>query len=128
MLLTFSKAEIRCKTCAKGAELRLSFPYGLEAGAWTYKVLDAFSPDEPESWDKQDGSKVTFYPFLVVMGYVDNPVRTDNGFAFWFPYWHIEQDEKGTVKRKYGQWAPCLDHGILTSLLGQARRKGYVLS
>jgi hypothetical protein len=54
----------KCKTvekltksrCGKDSELGLTFPFGLGAGKWSYKVLDVFLPDPlPQPWKNDLG-------------------------------------------------------------------------
>jgi hypothetical protein len=121
-LLNFSKEKHapKCEFCEETTELYLRFQYALDAGTWTYKVLGVFLPvPPPDSWpNKEDGSEVKFYPFLVVMEYAKNKNNPEekSGKVFWLPYWHT--DEKHT---RYGQWAPSLDHAHFKSLLEQAQ-------
>jgi hypothetical protein len=78
-------------------------------------VLDVFLPEREEPFSN-DGKKVTFYPFLVVLEGVEEP-----GVCYWLPYWHLEDG-----KRKYGQYAPFLDSYQLEELIQQAIQKGYL--
>ena len=119
-LLTVSKSSPRCESCASTEELHVVFEFGLEAGSPDCKILHSFLPQEPICWSQADSSKVTFYPFLVILQRAD-----DDSHSFWLPYWHVVEN-KGTTKKKYGQWAPFMDACLFESLVGQAREKGYL--
>jgi hypothetical protein len=121
-LLELSKSANNCQECGQAQELHLAFDFGLEAGRRECTVLDVFVPSEPPSWPKQDGKRVTFFPFLVA---VEQCIDGNKSRAFWLPYWHIEQAADGARHTKYGQWAPFMDDDLLESLVQQARRKGY---
>jgi len=120
-LRTFSVSRSVCGRCGANSELHVVFSFGLEAGRPDCKVLDAFLPENPVSWRQQDMREVTFYPFLVVLQRSD-----DEGRCFWLPYWHLVEGI-GTVKRKYGQWAPFMDASLFESLVAQARAKGHLV-
>lgn len=60
-------ANSRQDCCGQHTELRIVHHYGLGAGDWEYRVLDALLPDPyPLPWETAR-SKVSFFPFLVVM-------------------------------------------------------------
>ena len=63
VLLKFPKSVPIC-TCGARSDLFLIPPFALGAGGQRFKVLDAFH--ENVSWEA-NGSRVTFYPFLVVL-------------------------------------------------------------
>ena len=114
-----SKPMSNCPVCGSPRGLYRVFAFGLGAGSPECKVLDAFLPRDPPSW-QEDGKWVTFYPFLVVMEYTGKKAQ-----AFWLPYWHTVE---GTATRetKYGQWAPFMDEPLFKDLLAQARERGYL--
>lgn len=117
-LLDFSKSAPKCQ-CGEVSELRVVPPFGLEAGSPDCKVLHVFLPKPPVSWELESGNKVTFYPFLVILRRAG-----EKGNSGWLPYWHVE-DGGGTMKTKYGQWAPFMDDPQFESLVSQAREQGY---
>jgi hypothetical protein len=107
-----------CETCSGPQRLWLTFDFALGAGSRTCEVLAAFLPQRRASWP-DDGGKITFHPFLVVL-------RQGNGKrTYWLPYWH-EVEKRGEVRLKYGQWAPYMDERLFVSLIGKARRAGYL--
>jgi hypothetical protein len=115
-LRNFSKTPL-CETCGSVKELRVVFPFGLGAGKTECKVVDVFH--EETEW--QDSTKkTTFHPFLVVV----QPIASGE-HKYWLPYWHCVEDS-GKTQNKYGQWAPNMDASLFESLIGQARRKGYL--
>ena len=133
-LLESSKQTPTCKICHKTAELHLKFGFGLEATSAEWRVLDVFVPSEPVQWNQREGKKVTFYPFLVVLGATENGGRAR---AFWLPYWHIVEGggtrevvrgagAEDIIERKYGQWAPFMDGFSFQDLVAKARQKGYL--
>ncbi|RMG26793.1 MAG: hypothetical protein D6724_01035 [Armatimonadetes bacterium] len=99
-------------------ELRLRFDFGLNAPDRACTVRDCFAPRQLESWNEADGSRVTFYPFLVILQ------RHGRELAAWLPYWHTIDNGFRTVQ-KYGQWAPFMDFRLFADLLNQAAEKGY---
>lgn len=120
VLLTLSKRgdHAVCETCGGPQRLWLTFDLALGAGPRTCEVLAAFLPQRRASWPDDRGA-VTFYPFLVVL-------RQENGKrSCWMPYWH-EVERRGRVRLKYGQWAPCMEERLFLSLIGKARRAGYL--
>jgi hypothetical protein len=108
-----------CSRCGAPAELRLTFDFGLNASHSGCTVVDCFVPRHPESWPDEDGSKVTFYPFLVMLR------RHGRELAAWLPYWHTVEKPDGKLDRKYGQWAAFMDSDLFEDLLAQAQAKGY---
>ena len=108
----------RCDRCAGDAELRIDFPFGLDAPDSQCTVCDSFLPEKLESWPDASGKTVTFFPFLVIAE------RHGRDLAAWLPYWHVVTDGDREVK-KYGQWAPFMDFHLFDSLISQARAKGY---
>ena|SRR5579872_600224 len=111
--------ESTCPQCGAVKQLHLVFQFGLEAGNMACKVLAVFSPTASRgTWQKMAGEIVTFFPFLVVL-------ESDEGQKIWLPYWHTVE-KAGHVEKKYGQWAPFLDHDTFRDLLDQAQREGYL--
>jgi hypothetical protein len=112
-----------CEFCGNPRYLKLTFPFGLEAGDYECKVLAAFLP-EPEhmmAWDDSSGGHVTFYPFLVIMASIE-----DGHHSVWLPYWHVvEFDDDRPTQTKYGQWASHMDLTTMANLLTQARKAGF---
>jgi hypothetical protein len=121
-LRQFVKSPLECEACKQTLELRLGFGFGLNAGRRLCKVLDAFLPVDCPSWSSERGGQVTFFPFLVVLEYLEDM----QGRGFWLPYWHVDQLGE-SVKTKYGQWAPFMDDYLFESLISQARAKGHLL-
>ena len=120
-LVSFSAGNPTCADCGRRKNLHLVFEFGLGAGCRHCKVLAAFLPQELCSWKADDGDKVTFYPFLVILA-------TDDGDrSCWLPYWHVAEGRRRTRKTKYGQWAPFINQAEFRSLLTQARKAGYRL-
>jgi len=111
---------LQCPRCSAQAELHLRFSFGLNASDTESTVLDSFIPRCPEEWPGSADSKVTFYPFLVVLQ------RHGRGLATWFPYWHTVETTAGKTRSKYGQWAPFMDFCLFEDLLAQAQAKGYL--
>lgn len=109
-----------CTACGGTKQVHKIFDFSLEAGSAECKLLHAFLPSNLDSWQKENGNWITFYPFLVVMEHTSK-----EGRVFWLPYWHIEEG-RGTKRRKYGQFASFLEEPGLKSLLAQAREKGYL--
>src|SRR5882672_8735503 len=108
----------RCPRCGATPELRLKFELGLDADDSECTVRDCFVPKRLESWAQADGSRVTFYPFLIIVQ------RHGRDLAAWLPYWHVvERAHRSTPK--YGQWAPFMDFHLFADLLNQAQAKGY---
>jgi hypothetical protein len=114
-LLDFSRSTPKCGACGAERELHVVLPFGLGAGSPDCRVLSAFLPREPVSWEHQR-KKVTFYPFLVVVQRAG-----DKGQSFWLPYWHVHGE-----RRKYGQYAPFMDDPQFANLVKQAQQKGYL--
>jgi hypothetical protein len=115
-----SKPVSNCPVCGSPGGLYRLFDFGLGAGQTECKVLHAFLPREPVSWET-NGEWVDFYPFLVPMEHTDG-----KGKAFWLPYWHTLEGA-ATTKIKYGQWAPFMDEPIFKSPLAQARESGHFI-
>lgn len=111
-----------CGKCNAATHLELVFPFGLDAGTHRGKVLGAFLPDSIVNWSSIDGSKVEFYPFLVILQSL-----TEGHQLVWLPYWHIITNRDSAVKTKYGQWAPFVDSDSYASMLQQARAAGYAI-
>lgn len=111
---------LRCIRCGNEATLSLGFAFALNTSDARCTVLDSFSPKKLESWNDTDGSKVTFYPFLVVVR------RYNRGLATWMPYWHVIERGQRT-NQKYGQFSPFMDFPLFSDLLSQARAKGYFM-
>jgi len=112
----------QCPKChAHHVELRLGFGFGLNTPDPESTVRDCFIPRQLESWRDEDGSKVTFYPFLVIVQ------RHGREQAAWLPYWHTIEKHGRKPAQKYGQWAPFMDLDLFEDLLAQARAKGYLL-
>jgi hypothetical protein len=120
-LRDFSESVPHCDVCGDIRELRAKFTFGLEGGTdQIFKVRAVFLPHTAECWKKENGARVCFHPFLVVLE------SANGGTAFWLPYWHTEELENGTMKTKAGQWAPLMDSRLFESLIGQARERGYL--
>lgn len=114
-LRDFSRSR-KCPECkAAHRELRLIFDFGLNASHSNCTVLASFSHRTPQSWTDKDGSKVEFYPFLVILK------RHGRQEAVWMPYWHLVHKKKRVIK-KYGQWAPFMDMNLYKDLLKQAKK------
>lgn len=114
-LRDFSKSQ-KCPKCgAAHRDLHLIFDFGLNASNSDCTVLASFTHKKPESWKDKDGSKVEFYPFLVVLR------RHGRQKAVWMPYWHLVHKKKRIIK-KYGQWAPFMDMDLYKDLLKQAKK------
>lgn len=111
-----------CAECGARTELQLRFQFGLGAGACPVRVLSAFCPDEPPSWEN-DGSRITFYPFLVVVSPLESGYENDT--SIWLPYWHLVRTEVSDIP-KYGQWAPFMDQGIFEELRSKAVAAGLL--
>jgi hypothetical protein len=111
VLLNFPKNVPNC-LCGSPNELLLIPPFAFGAGGKRFKVLDAFH--EKAKW-KNDGTTVTFYPFLVVL---EN--TRGRSQIVWLPYWH-----KDGRKLKYGERAPWTDARLFCGLFAQAHEKGY---
>jgi hypothetical protein len=109
-----------CSRCGARVALRLTFEFGLNASHSECTVLDCFVPQRPRSWRDRDGSRVRFYPFLVILR------RHGRGLAAWLPYWHTVEKAGRKPVRKYGQWATFMDSDLFEDLLAQARAKGYL--
>ena len=109
----------KCK-CGGTRTISLAFDFGLGATDKVSDIEAVFHPRPLESWQDKDGSKVTFFPFLVVLK------RTGRHSAIWMPYWHIVESEDGKKKQKYGQWAPYMDASLFESMLQQARQAGFL--
>jgi hypothetical protein len=107
-----------CAHCGSPTGLQLKFDFGLNAADSECTVRDCFVPRQLESWNETDESKVTFYPFLVIVQ------RHGRELAAWLPYWHVVERGKKPAK-KYGQWAPFMDLHLFADLLDQARARGY---
>lgn len=117
-----------CPECGGDRTLRLTFELGEGVGPRSWDVVHAFFPSkklpyESVHWPKEDGTPVTFYPFLVVLGKPDHEEET----SVWLPYWHLEQNGDKT-RYKYGQWAPLMEMAIFEDLLRQARDAGVRLN
>lgn len=107
-----------CGVCGREQELHVVMNFGLGAGPQRFRVLRAFLPEQPESWQHpEDQTPVTFYPFLVIL----RPLG-QRGRSFWLPYWH-----RHGATMKYGQWAPFVDDPQFSDLVGKARENGYCL-
>ena len=118
-LRDFSKSR-KCPECKMGTRnLRLIFDFGLNASHSNCSVLASFSHKNPISWKDKDGSKVEFFPFLVILH------RHGKEKAVWMPYWHLVHKKKRTIK-KYGQWAPFMDLKLYKNLLHQAQHSGFL--
>jgi hypothetical protein len=115
-----SNAAHQCSKCKADMELQLTLNFGLGLGPHRFKVLDAFLPDTISSWPDEKGSRVSFYPFLILLASLEE----DNTKA-WLPYWHLVAHPDGTLERKYGQWAACVDLDLYSSLIRNAQSKGY---
>lgn len=109
-----------CSQCNGQLQLELEFTYSFGASGTKCRVLDAFLPDVPPSWEAPDVRGVIYYPFLVIT----QPETGEN--EIWLPYWHVSTDKRGKEKKKYGQWAPSMDLSVFASLLKNARAKGYL--
>lgn len=106
----------KCPECgAARRDLRLIFDFGLNASHSDCTVLASFSHKKPQKWKDKDGSRVEFYPFLVILQ------RHGRQKAVWMPYWHLVH-KKNRVIKKYGQWAPFMDMALYKNLLKQAKR------
>jgi hypothetical protein len=112
----------RCE-CNGRRYLKVDFQWGLGAGNFSGKILAAFLPGSRPAWDDGDGGLVEFFPFLVICESLDAERRTTT----WLPYWHIVTYKDGRpTQTKYGQWAPHMDADLLSDLLAQARRGGFL--
>jgi hypothetical protein len=80
--------------------IELIYNFGVDDEPRPCKVLASFMPDEIIGWDNQEGSKVEFYPFLIVVENIDTKES-----CIWSPYWHVFRHPNGTIERKYGQYA-----------------------
>jgi hypothetical protein len=99
----------------------MTFDFGLGVIDKECMIEAVFHPHLLESWNDRDGSKVTFYPFLVVLK------RGGRDRAVWMPYWHVIESNGGKrPKEKYGQWAPLMDAPLFESLLAQAHKAGVL--
>jgi hypothetical protein len=110
----------RCDNCAAETSFHLRFDFGLGAADNQSTIAGVFHPREPETWVDRDGSKVTFYPFLVVLN------RKNRERAIWLPYWHVVERKSARPLEKYGQWAPFMDAHLFDDMLAQARAAGLV--
>ena len=111
-----------CAKCHKATHLELEFPFGLEAEHHRGRVLRAFLPNPIVEWVQDDGSKVRFYPFLVIVQSLKR-----GHLSVWLPYWHVVTAPSGSRQTKYGQWAPFMDADSYASLSTQARAAGYAI-
>jgi hypothetical protein len=107
-----------CTTCGSERKLELDFSLALGAsGSIGTVVLVARSR---QAWNAGT-TAVEFFPFLVVI-----KPRAAQEEAVWLPYWHRTKDVAGTIRLKYGQWAPFMDGHLMNDLLQQAKNKGWV--
>ncbi len=111
-----------CNACNGPTNLHFEHSFGLGVGATKSEVKAIYLPKKLESWNDSDGSKVIFYPFLVVL------CREGRKDAFWMPYWHKVEKPNGKTINKYGQWAPFMDAHLFESLVSQAQADGYVIA
>ena len=108
-----------CPICNGPTDLKLKFDFGLNAPYSECTVKECFIPRKLQSWPEKEGSRVTFYPFLVLVH------RHGKKLAVWLPYWHVVKRPK-QPQYKYGQWAPFMDTYLFSDLLQQAHTKGYL--
>jgi hypothetical protein len=115
--------------CSCGAQryLKVGFPFAFgekeEDHVYWYRVLAAFLPKEACKWKAGDGSKVAYYPFLIVCESLDCP---DPHRSIWLPYWHVVSYPDDTSATKFDQWAPHMETRFFASLIDQAREKGFL--
>ena len=110
-----------CNHCEQSTYLELSFQFRLDAGDHPCKVIAAFLPETIANWKQEsDGSLVEFFPFLVIVESLEDGCK-----SIWLPYWHLVKHQDGTVKTKYGQWAPFIAADSYRSMTQQARAAGF---
>jgi hypothetical protein len=109
-----------CDVCSNPCTIELNFNFGLGAGPLACKVLASFLPEKIRKWLDEDGKRVEFYPFMVVVEEIE-----EGNYLIWLAYWHIKYHDWG-IERKYGQWAPLIDEELYSSLLNKAKAAGYL--
>ena len=107
----------QCPTCHHNEKLLVIPPFGLGADKRTYCLVKAYLPERPNSWNDNNGKKVEYYPFLLVLEDASN----NSHRTVWLPYWHLHYEDKG-LKKKYGQWAPHMDIEIFSELIEKAKK------
>ena len=109
-----------CPECNSLRQLELTFNFGLGAGPYEYHVVNCYLPENISTWPDDNGCKVEFFPFLVILG------GTQYGeTAIWLPYWHLHH-QSDKVRTKYGQWAPLMDIVTYKQLQAKAQRDGHL--
>ena len=122
MLKCAGNAPALCAKCGEATHLELLFAFGLGAGHHPAKVLHAFLPDHIVNWVQDDGAKVKFHLFLVIVQSLKEGHR-----SVVLPYWHVVTTSAGSVETKYGQWAPFIGADSYASMTAQARTVGYAV-
>jgi hypothetical protein len=94
VLHSIEQGKTQCPACGVKKHLELKFEFG--GGKWPYrcKVLDVFLPKPRVTSWREGKSRVAFYPFLVIVKSLD-----DHHEYTWFPYWHIERNGWGDIRR-----------------------------
>ncbi len=114
----YSKAHL-CPSCNRDLQLELSFTFGLDAGTYEYHLVGAYLPEPPVEWNDNNGKKVEFFPFLIVLKHVQSSSK-----SVWLPYWHLHHIDE-VPRKKYGQWAPHMDMKTFGNLIEKGRKDGH---
>ncbi|MFI5386431.1 MAG: hypothetical protein ACHQ50_09955 [Fimbriimonadales bacterium] len=101
-------------------KLHFEHDFGLNASHKESTAVGVYLPEVLDTWLDRDGSKVTFYPFLVVVA------RPNTEKAIWMPYWHVVEKAGRGPANKYGQWAPHMRISLFENLISKARADGQL--